>query len=177
MNTIGDKLYLLRKSRGLTQPQLGELLNTNSPVSLKNISAWEKNRNEPNIETLVMYSKFFNVTVDSLLGIEKEELKPTLEYSDTHQQACKNVFETLIRLSQDDKSNVVGGSLYFLLEWIKCLSYSVLEEKEALNNPDYPLRDDDRPPSFYFQKTTHAIKAFMETLRDSDIDFSIKTKD
>ena len=62
-----EKLQELRKSRGLTQEELAELLY----VSRTAISKWESGRGYPSIDSLKEISKFFSVTIDDLLSGEK----------------------------------------------------------------------------------------------------------
>lgn len=59
-----EKLQKLRKSRGLTQEELAELLY----VSRTAISKWESGREYPNIESLKAISRYFSVSLDDLLS-------------------------------------------------------------------------------------------------------------
>lgn len=67
MNDFGSKLLELRKERHLTQPQLAEQLNVGKSI----ISLWETNQCEPTLSRLVSIAKFFDVSLDYLVGIEK----------------------------------------------------------------------------------------------------------
>ena len=62
-----EKLQELRKSRGLTQEELAEILF----VSRTAVSKWESGRGMPSIESLKAISKFFAVTLDDLLSSEE----------------------------------------------------------------------------------------------------------
>ena len=62
-----EKLQELRKSRGLTQEELAEILF----VSRTAVSKWESGRGMPGIESLKAISKFFAVTLDDLLSGEE----------------------------------------------------------------------------------------------------------
>ena len=62
-----EKLQELRKSKGLTQEELAEILF----VSRTAVSKWESGRGMPNIESLKSISKFFSVTLDDLLSSEE----------------------------------------------------------------------------------------------------------
>jgi len=64
---FSEKLQELRKSRGLTQEELAELLY----VSRTAISKWESGRGYPSIDSLKEISKFFSVSIDDLLSGEK----------------------------------------------------------------------------------------------------------
>ena len=59
------KIAELRKRNGMTQQELGDALS----VSFKTISKWENGTCLPDIHTLPMLSKIFNVSVDALLGL------------------------------------------------------------------------------------------------------------
>lgn len=60
---FGEKLYQLRKSKGISQEALAEQLNT----SRQAISKWENNQGFPETEKLIMLSNIFNMSVDYLL--------------------------------------------------------------------------------------------------------------
>ena len=62
---IGERLYDLRKDKGLSQDELGELLNINK----HSISSYERGRSEPPDEIKIMLAEFFNVSVEYLLGV------------------------------------------------------------------------------------------------------------
>ena len=62
-----EKLQELRKSKGLTQEELAEILF----VSRTAISKWESGRGYPNIESLKAISKCFSVSIDELLSGEE----------------------------------------------------------------------------------------------------------
>ena len=60
---LGKKILKLRKTHGLSQEQLGELIN----VTRQTISNWELNETSPNPEQLKLLSKVFNIGTDELL--------------------------------------------------------------------------------------------------------------
>lgn len=62
---IGERLLELRKDAGYTQDELSAILNINK----HSISSYERNRSEPPDEIKIAIAKFFNVSVDYLLGI------------------------------------------------------------------------------------------------------------
>ena len=62
-----EKFQELRKSRGLTQEELAEVLY----VSRTAISKWESGRGYPSIDSLKEISNYFSVTIDELLSSEK----------------------------------------------------------------------------------------------------------
>ena len=62
-----EKLQQLRTQKGLTQEELAQVLF----VSRTAVSKWESGRGYPNIESLKAISKYFHVTVDTLLSGEE----------------------------------------------------------------------------------------------------------
>lgn len=58
------RLRDLRLKKGLTQDELGKILN----VSGKTIGTWERDSRQPNIETINELANYFGVTTDYLLG-------------------------------------------------------------------------------------------------------------
>lgn len=60
---FGEKLFSLRKEKGLAQEALAEQLNT----SRQAVSKWENNQGYPETEKLLMLANLFEVSVDYLL--------------------------------------------------------------------------------------------------------------
>ena len=67
VNTLGDRMRILRSGRGLTQQAVAEALG----VSRSAVAMWEKNEREPNLETLAALAKLLNVPMTAL--VEREE--------------------------------------------------------------------------------------------------------
>lgn len=72
---FGENLKMLRKTKGLTQEQVADLLN----VSKQSISRWENNTTYPDITFLPILASFYCVTVDSLLGADCEKIQSILD--------------------------------------------------------------------------------------------------
>ena len=68
---LGDKLYELRKNKGLTQEDLALLLD----VSDKAVSKWENGTAKPTIINLKKVSQIFDVSLDELITLEEETKK------------------------------------------------------------------------------------------------------
>jgi transcriptional regulator with XRE-family HTH domain len=60
---IGQNIRKLRKERGLKQGELGNYLD----VKLNNVSRWERGEVLPSLEMAWRISRFFNVSIDSLV--------------------------------------------------------------------------------------------------------------
>jgi len=62
---LGERLAYLRRREGISQKELGEKLN----ISHYTISSYEKGRSEPNDEIKVRVARYFNVSLDYLVGL------------------------------------------------------------------------------------------------------------
>ena len=60
---LSEKIYELRKSNGMSQEQLNEMIG----VSRQSISKWESGESIPEIKRLIELSKVFDVSTDYLL--------------------------------------------------------------------------------------------------------------
>ena len=65
---IGEILKNLREEKGLTQDNISELLG----IKRQTYSAWERGVSNPDINTVVFLSKYYDVSTDYLLGKTKE---------------------------------------------------------------------------------------------------------
>lgn len=69
---FNEKLLSLRKSKGLSQEELGMELQ----VSRQTISKWEAGQSYPDFERLVMLSDYFNLTLDELVkGVDVQDVR------------------------------------------------------------------------------------------------------
>jgi len=88
--TLGEKLQLLRRSRGLSQEQLAAELD----VSRQAISKWECGDSTPDLDKLRTICTYFGVTTDYLIW-ENEEDVPTGGANTAEPMKRENVRETL----------------------------------------------------------------------------------
>ena len=75
---FGNKIKTLREQSGLTQKQMSEILG----VAKSNISKYEANTVEPNMDTLKKIAAYFGVSLDVLLRTE--------DLSETHLSKIKS---------------------------------------------------------------------------------------
>lgn len=68
---FSEKLIELRKTKGLSQEKLGNIIN----VSRQAISKWESEQANPEIDKVKEISKYFNVSIDYLLNDDIVDLK------------------------------------------------------------------------------------------------------
>ena len=64
-----SRLKALRKARGLSQQELGDL----TELGQSNISAWERGGRQPLADGLIKLATFFNCSVDDLLDMENSK--------------------------------------------------------------------------------------------------------
>ena len=65
-NVFGDRLKDLRIEKGIGQVELSKAIGVSKGV----ISLWENGLREPGMNSLILLSKFFNVPIDYLVGLE-----------------------------------------------------------------------------------------------------------
>ena len=64
-NSFSERLKELRIEKNLSQRELSKLVGYSQPA----IARWEKNLQIPNIDVLIVFANFFNVSTDYLLGL------------------------------------------------------------------------------------------------------------
>ena len=64
-----QRLYFLREDKDLTQEQMAKILN----VSRVAISQWESNKEIIPLQKLNMYSNYFNVSLDYIVGLSDKK--------------------------------------------------------------------------------------------------------
>ena len=101
MDKIGNKIYELRKQRGLSQEELAYKLG----VARQTISKWELGDATPDFKNLLALSEFFNVDIKYFTGADKNSseealIKPKLEIKETksNKNKCQLVFLKILLL-------------------------------------------------------------------------------
>ncbi len=67
-NTFKDNLKILRKSKNIGQVALAEKIGVSKGI----ISLWENGLREPSMTSLIALAKFFDVSIDYLVGIRDD---------------------------------------------------------------------------------------------------------
>lgn len=78
---FSERLVELRKSKGMTQKELSEVMN----MSRDTLAHYEIGRREPDFQTLTKFAKYFNCTTDYLLGLSdtpRNEILPVEDNED-----------------------------------------------------------------------------------------------
>ena len=73
--SIGSTIKCLRREKNITQEQLAQYLG----ITSRAVSQWECNRTAPDISQLPALCHIFNVTSDTLLGIDTERAKEEIQ--------------------------------------------------------------------------------------------------
>lgn len=111
---ISHKIKELRKGRKLTQSDLAKILK----VSVPTIAFWETNKRSPDISKLIEIAKYFNVSVDWLLGLEE-----------TRSSICvDNSANTITLIGRD------GVFKSYILDDSKLKAFDLLAETLSLDN-------------------------------------------
>ena len=63
-----NNLKFLRQERGLGQVELAKQLGMSKGI----ISLWENGLREPNLSSLVTIARFFQISLDELVGLEQK---------------------------------------------------------------------------------------------------------
>ena len=72
--SLGTTLAAVRRARGLTQPELGALMQP--PASLTTVSHWERDRRAPDADQVRELCRILHVSADVLLERKDFELGP-----------------------------------------------------------------------------------------------------
>ncbi len=107
---FNEKLIDLRKSKGLSQDELGEKLQ----VSRQTISKWETGQSYPDFQRLVSLSDYFGMTLDAL--VKDIELQDVRE---------KNLSEQQITEIYDDVKKA-KATIKSLVKWALILGSAIL---------------------------------------------------
>ncbi len=66
MKTVAENIKNLRKSKNITQGELGKILG----YSARTVSDWGKGNTEPNITAIKNIIKYFDITYEEFFGDE-----------------------------------------------------------------------------------------------------------
>ena len=131
---IGEKIYQLRKTAGITQEQLASHLN----VSRQTVSKWESGGSVPDIDSVVKISKLFQISLDELLLDDSAETVE--EQAQGEEDTSTSALEKLVKVNRRNWYITVGvvGVFIFLLGVILG-SIFMTELKNATSRMEYSL--------------------------------------
>ena len=122
MNSVGERIKMLRIKARLTQQQLADKV---GGISASAIGMYEQGRSNPDMERIIRLCEVFSVSTDSLLGV-KEEATDASEILD----------ELKERVSKSNKLTVNGATMSEderekLLQAIEFIRTVVLSEQRT----------------------------------------------
>lgn len=117
---LGERLYELRKAKGLSQENVADILG----VTRQTVSKWETNQTTPDFDKILPLCKLYEITTDELLTGEKSTANNTqsssaqkeeqqdeqyerYQYNDTYNNAYTDAYENTYSYTQgtaDDSS-------------------------------------------------------------------------
>lgn len=127
---LGERIADLRKSKGISQEELADVLLT----SRQAVSKWERGESDPDIARLKDLAVYFNVSIDYLLGYDMESVSVN-SFIDRTKECIKN---TTLDISVDEIRMIVSrnkNNFDLLIAVIEYLSeyYLINHEEEVVN--------------------------------------------
>ena len=106
---FNEKLISLRKSKGLSQEELGAELN----VSRQTVSKWESCQSYPDFQRLVLLSDFFGLTLDELVkDIDVQEVRE----KNLNSERLNSIYSDVENAKKIIKRGIIiGGSIAAVL--------------------------------------------------------------
>lgn len=123
MMSLGNKIFELRKKKGLSQEQLGEKVD----VTRQTISNWELGETAPNPEQLKLLSKALNISVDELID---NDMKGILETKVSNTEKLAGIIIKILKAI---------GILFIILLVIDIMAFIMfvaVKKESALTNPE-----------------------------------------
>jgi len=102
LSSVGNRIRQLREERGLTQEQLGKILNVQKAA----ISKYEKGRTLPDSESLKKLAKFFNVSADYLLCLTDTREPTPADNEMTRNLSRQNDEKSLAKIADEFVSSL-----------------------------------------------------------------------
>lgn len=103
MNNFSLNLKYLRKSKNLTQTEMG----SNLDIVSSTYSKYEQGIREPNIDMLVKIADFFNVSVDEIIGREKDIKRNNISNILLKNEIEKAVNELLVEVVAKNREDII----------------------------------------------------------------------
>lgn len=96
---FGFNLKKLRKSRSLTQEELGAQVGLSKAV----VSKYENSMGYPTFDMLIKIASFFGVTTDYLLGISKGKTVDVSELTDSQIDVIHNIIAEFSKVNKNNR--------------------------------------------------------------------------
>ena len=126
---LGENIKRLRREKELTQEMLADFLG----VTFQSVSNWERGESYPDITVLPEIASFFRVSVDELLGMNKNEAQKKINeylnfYDNNRLKDSRLTFEKFQQAIKDFPSD-----FRILIRYMELL----MMEKNVQDNPDF----------------------------------------
>lgn len=107
MSILGDNLRLLRENKRLSQTELAKTLK----ISNKSLSVYERAVAEPDIDTLILFANFFDISIDNLVGRKIPVNEPAPE--------DRELINTIKELKPEDKQILKDLAKSFIRKYVE----------------------------------------------------------
>lgn len=173
--TLGNNLKKAREKKGLTQDELGKLIN----VSDATINRYENEKRRPDPETLKQLAVHLEVSTDVLLGKEMPLLNALKSFGD---KTIADWFKSLpsdiqdflksndsvawIKMAKNLKES--GYSIELIIEWISALSITISEmiKKNELPGNGFIVAAEKRDGEYTEEQKQVIAGQFQNRLND-----------
>ena len=139
---IGENIKRLRRQKDITQEQLADFLN----ISNVAISKWERGETYPDISLLPVLAKYFNVTVDTLIGydvtkIQNEVAEIEKEY---WQLRAMGLFDKATDLIENAKQKYYDDYTIMYLYMLDIIGGKIAKKSVIIENREELLNISDK---------------------------------
>ncbi len=127
---FGENLKKLRKSKDLTQETLADFLG----VSFQAVSKWERNESYPDITMLPAIASFFNVSLETLLGVDIIEKENKIkEYCDEYRRLWSEHKVDEVKALMKNAVSEFPGNFELLSKYFNALIKASFDDKYRLS--------------------------------------------
>ena len=103
-----NRIKQLRLEKNILQSELADILK----VRQNTISHWETGRNEPDKQALLAMSKYFDVSIDYILGNSDLKKEPTQDELDSLTDLQKEIIALMGNMSQESQAELLKQAQY-----------------------------------------------------------------
>lgn len=101
-----ERLFLLRQSNGLTHDEMGKILG----VKRVAVSQWENTKEIIPLDKLNIYSNYFNVSLDYLVGLDDNKNTKNIKLNKNIIGKNLKIFRNKLNLTQKELANLLNTS-------------------------------------------------------------------
>lgn len=101
-----ERLFLLRQSNGLTQDEMGKILG----VKRVAVSQWENTKEIIPLDKLNIYSNYFNVSLDYIVGLDDNKNTKNIKLNKNIIGKNLKIFRNKLNLTQKELANLLNTS-------------------------------------------------------------------